>query len=259
MNLIEQIAEYLIERVEKANINSPRGNTGCIVLAFHPDYKLKLPTMVYLASEKIQLKFSRDANGDIAGMAKLTSVSVAIGESLSAYMGGEPLPKDKAIRLGDLFIEAFKAKDCITTFREEGFSDRAITAPYVVTPGPLWGFISDVPIAIVGSLLPNTVLHKPESITELNTLSYPAIKRWGMQDEREFPQYIDAPWLRSLNSLNKMKWAINESVYEAMIANTDYFLHEETALPEAGSMLAVRKAYNNLKKNETLETKRYMQ
>jgi len=255
MNLIEQIAEYLIDRIEKANINSPRGNTGCIVLAFYPDYKLKLPTMVYLASEKIQLKFSRDANGDIAGMAKLTSVSVAIGEALSAYMGGEPLAKDKAIRLGDLFVEAFKAKDCVSTFREEGFSDRAITAPYVVTPGPLWGFISDVPTSVKDSILPNTVLHKPESITELNTLGYSAIKRWGSQDEREFPQYIDAPWLRSLNSLNKMKWTINESVYEAMVNDTSYFLHEETELPEAGSMLAVRKAYAALKKKEIPETK----
>ena len=208
LNALNQVIEYLHQKVERININNPKANSGGVLLKLHKNIDEDLPILVDIAFHTMQLHFTTDNSSNPAGTAGLTMVSSAIGLKVHQYIKREPVPWNMQVRLGDLFVEAFY---------NTGFVDiyypKARDTSYIVSATTEWIKLADIPAMLERMRLVSTFDTPPTSV----------IIKGSDQDHSQ----DDQTWTRAVNRLQSIGWRVNRRVLDALRANKDVFTSSE--------------------------------
>ena len=168
----------------------------------------------------IQFQFSRTSSDSPAGVAQLTATSSLIGTAISEKISRDPLPWNMEVRLGDLFIEAYKVNELIDLYYP-----KIRDSSYIISATHQWTELADIPdiherIAIIG-----TVTERPEKIQGAhqfhNQRNVSVVK--GNTSAVE----PDKAWVKAIDNLQSTGWRINRPVLEAMLENSDLFTSDE--------------------------------
>ena len=219
----KEVTDYLANKRLSVNVNNPKANTGAVVL--REEYEEhELRDLVGEAIHTIQENFTKTNTEVAAGEAKLTNVSMHIGR----YVCKRPPEYDntglynewvKDIRVGDLFVEAFFKTGFIDLYypeRRDSF--------HIITPTNKWTDLKPLPLDTITRVTRNTVEVKPPLISGPTQIhkdgdtDYPIIKK-------KPTAYInlDAPWVKSINKLQRTGWKVNSRVLETLLDNSDKF------------------------------------
>ena len=232
MTALNQVAEHLKEKVRKVNPKNPKANSGAVLLRLHKTWEEDIDKFVNISFSIIQFQFSRTSSDSPAGVAKLTATSMLIGQAISTRIQREPLPWNMQVRLGDLFIEAYKVNDLI-----ELYYPKVRDSSYIISATSKWAILGDIPetrerINLVGTSFSRPApLRKPTQSVSDRTIS--VVK--NSQDEIDLKQ----PWVRSINKLQQTGWRINRRVLDALLNSEDTFV-----------------SYNPIEDNDAKEQKR---
>ena len=207
MNGLQEVTQYLLDKVNKVNVNNPKANTGAKILKLHKTIEDDMQTLVGLAFQIIQLHFTKDSSNSPAGTTNLTMTSSAIGLKVYTHIHREPIPWREQVRLGDLFIEAFYKCGYIDLYYP-----KARNTSYIVSATNKWIELADIPEALT-------------EITIQSSFDTPQEGAYIKGNENVYKK--DVPWVRAINKLQKTGWRINKRVYEAMTANDNLFISEE--------------------------------
>ena len=94
MKPIQQVVDYLTQKVDSVNINNPKANRGAQLLKGIKGYPEKLHKYVNIAFNILQLNFSKSTTEIPAGVAKLTQTSSAAGKYILCLLYTSPSPRD---------------------------------------------------------------------------------------------------------------------------------------------------------------------
>ena len=204
MTPLNQVTEYLREKVRKTNLNNPKANTGAVILGLHKTYHDDMPHLVDVAFHTIQLYFTSDSSDSPAGTAKLTALSSAIGLRIYKILKREPIPWNIQVRLGDLFIEAFYAYEYVSIYYP-----KIRDSSHIVSATNKWVELADIP-----SLLERMRL------TDTQFAPYS-----GAQIKGDDKTYLDSSiWVRSINKLQSIGWRINQRVLDSLLSHESEFI-----------------------------------
>ncbi len=207
MTALNQVVEYMNQKVGTINVNNPKANSGGVLLKLYKQYEEEMENLVSIAFHTIQLHFTTDNSTNPAGTASLTMISSAIGLRVHQYIERSPVPWNMQVRLGDLFIEAFY--NC-------GFIDiyypKARDTSYIISATNDWLKLADIPEATARISINSTYDKAPEGAV---------IKG----DDKVYTD--DMPWVRSINKLQSTGWRINKRIYAALTKNKEFFVSAE--------------------------------
>ena len=211
MSGLNQVTEYLLEKVSKVNINNPKASTGGVLLKLYPQWETNMSYLVDTAFSIIQTQFTGDSSSSPAGTTGLTMLSSSIGLRVHKIINREPCPWNMQVRLGDLFVEAFY--NC-------GFVDlyypKVRDTSYIVSATNKWVELADIP----GML---------ERMRLVSTTDTPVSAVKVKKNDKNFA-YNDLPWTRAVNKLQSTGWRVNRRVLDALRANKDMFVSNEPIL-----------------------------
>ena len=218
MSALNDVTEYLRTKVRKVNVNNPKANSGAVLIRLHIEWEEKLATWVDLSFSIIQFQFSNtNSSSSPAGVAQLTATSMLIGRAIAERIQREPLPWEMQIRLGDLFIEAYKVNDLV-----ELYYPKIRDSSYVLSATTLWAELGSIPETLnrIGlirtSLEPIKPISEPSQALEEHALS--------IVKGRTAEINLDLPWVRALNKLQSTGWTINRRILDALLENKDTFI-----------------------------------
>ena len=228
MNPFELMASALEEKVSKVNVNNPKANSGAVLLKLSKVENFE--GLLGIAFQIIQMSFTKDSSSDPAGTGKLTQISSLIGYKIGDEIGRGILPWRNQVRLGDLFIEAYKKAGYIDMY----FVPRKDKekAHYVIAATAKWIDLADLPQSIARVNMIGTSLTPPPDGCPIKVsvmpedMDEPYVHPIGVADER----YKDTVWWRSVTKLQKVPWHINRRVYEALRASKDMFVSDTPVL-----------------------------
>lgn len=216
---LENIEGYLVGKL------SQRGKPakGVSILKEWGDIKPHLPELAYAAYDIITVLVVRSSAGDPAGSAKLTQVSSKIGNSIAQRLFDNVIEWRDAVRLGDLFVEAFLQLGYITIHYP-----RTRDTSYIVKVTDKWREeFEEIPDTYQRFRLSGTLFEKPANIVGLMQrydredalpLRYPLIKNWDYTFAGHFNRIKKMPCIRAANKLQQTAWRINNKVYDAVMA-----------------------------------------
>lgn len=220
MNALSEVVDYITKKIEKTNVNNPKANSGAALLKLHLDWKEDILDFVGIAFQVMQFQFTRTSSESPAGVSQLTSTSTMIGLKISERISRDPLPWTMQIRLGDLFIEAFKICEYVDLYYP-----KIRNSSYVLSATCKWIELADIPDILEKISIIGTVYEKPEPITTPGRVvlgrSLPVIK----ENTESFD--ITQPWVASMNKLQSIAWTINKKVLDAMMKNSHLFTSDE--------------------------------
>jgi DNA-directed RNA polymerase len=255
MSGIEEVANYLRERVEKVNPNNPKANSGAVLLKFYSKFNEEAEKVVVMATDIIQAFFSRDTRAVPAGKAKLTALSTRIGSTITKYITKETMSWRNEICLGDLMLEAFLQRGYIKIFRDPGFSELDKDAPFMVEPTSYWAEINIIPIAEDRDVLVATHHNEPVEINNLFRGGRPIIKGWDDENSKEFNRLLNRPFVNAANKLERQAWKVNKKLYDVINSKLLDILPNIPDMPEEGSKLDLKNAYRAMKKKDNKKTR----
>jgi len=200
--------EYLEEKVGKIVPDSNKVyNEGARLLANFPDWEIHLDRIINEAWNTLLKYCIRNKQSAYSASVKLTFSSDLIGKRIARDIGIDETNIKSTLSLGDLMLESFLQADLIEIFRE--YEGRR--APYMVR------IIGDVdaikPVLIGTSFVPL----EPISGLRSTLTKEPFIKGW--HNAKKFHEYLDAPFVRSLNALRAQAWKLNEPVLKVLMMN----------------------------------------
>ena len=216
---LEQVTEYLRNKIGKVNLNNQKSNTGGVLIKTNNGWEEKLEQLTILSYQALQSQFSKHDNaGEIIGECKLTIVSMAIGRIIAPIIQRQPLKnKRDQLALGDIMIEGFAYHGFIEI-------DKPIrrNESYLLKVSPKWAELADMPVAAYRYALTNTTHTSSEYPTKTVHKNHPELFR------------ENAPYVKALHKLNQIKWKINTPVMEAVLSNKHMFLppYDEMDSPE---------------------------
>lgn len=259
---LNEVVDYLIEKVSKVNMNNPKANKGAQILRTISKYKDNIPGIVQVAFDKMSSNFTREYPEQPVGLAKTTQVSVGIGEHVFTKYFGVKCSFQQAIRTGDLVLEAYVQSGFIVVKRAEGFGAYNAQAPYMIEPTSRWEEIGEFKLIESKGLLVYTVDEMPEDISNImQPKNYPLIKRWGIaapQSQRDAFNniFIDSPFVRAVNKLQQTSWKINPKVLAILIDRLNDILPKDipmysNAIPKS----LLKTAYEKYQKKPTVGNK----
>ena len=215
---LDNITGYLVAKIGSKG----KPSVGVSILKGYGNIRPHLSELSLVALDTLVLYITRNnPPSDPAGIAKLTLISTRIGHEIAARLFDDKLEWRDAVRLGDLFVEAFyqmgyidikypKIKDSSYTveFTEEGleFIDEL---PQSLDPYRLRGTVFDKPKDI------DTLMQKHTSLQGLD-IRYPIVKGWGVKEATCFLSMKDLPCLQAANKLQQTPWRINQNVLAAV-------------------------------------------
>ena len=211
MNALNQVTEYLRQKVSKVNINNPKANSGAVLLRLYKEFEDEVDNLVGIAFHTIQLHFTTDNSSNPAGTGGLTMISSAIGMKVHKYIDREPCPWNMQVRLGDLFVEAFYNCGYVDIYYP-----KARDTSYIVSATNKWTELADLPEMMARIRLTGTTTDKPVPNAKVKN-----------QDK---PSFDDLPWTRAMKKLQTTGWRINRRVYDALTANKDMFVSTQPIL-----------------------------
>lgn len=216
---LENIEGYLIGKLTQRG----KPSKGVSLLKEWGDIKPHLEELVYTAYDIITVLVVRTSAGDPAGTAKLTQVSSKIGNSVGQRLFDDILEWRDAVRLGDLFVEAFLQLGYITVHYP-----RTRDTSYVVKVTDKWREeFAEIPDTYQRYRLSGTLFEKPAPISGLMQrydredalpLRYPIVKNWDYTFSHHFNRIRKLPCIRAANKLQQTAWRINNKVYDAVMA-----------------------------------------
>ena len=215
---LDNVKGYLVAKISSKG----KPSVGVSILKGYGDVRPILGQLCMVALDTLEVYISRNnPPSDPAGVAKLTLVSTRIGNEIASRLFDNKLIWKDAVRLGDLFVEAFyqlgyidikypKIKNSSYTieFTEEGLE-----------------FVSELPSELDPYRLRGTVLTKPKDITTLMQkhpalqgldIRYPIVKGWGAEEATCFLSMKDMPCIQAANKLQQTPWKINQRVLDAV-------------------------------------------
>jgi len=224
---LNEVVDYLINKVSNVNMNNPKANKGAQILRTISKFKDNIPSIVQVAFDKMSSNFTREYPEQPVGLAKTTQVSVGICEHVFTKYFNTKCSFHQAIRTGDLVLEAYVQSGFINVKRAEGFGAYNAQAPYMIEPTERWEEIGEFKLIESKGLLVYTVDELPSDISNImQPKNYPLIKRWGIsapQAQRDAFNniYIDSPFVRAVNNLQQTPWKINSKVLDVLLDNLD--------------------------------------
>ena len=250
---MNELIQYLLDKIASTNLNNSRANTGAVILKLVPELDTKIKPLLAMVIQIMQGRFSKATSADPVGMAKLTNLSMAIGTSVADQLGQPDLKWQHKLRLGDLFLEAFLMAGYITMYRD-GDKPRS---PYVIAVLDDWSKVSEMPEAMARGLLVGStedIIAPVSSLVQADNRSL--IKRWESEDTQYFKDsLLDEAFVKTADVLQATRWAINSPVLEVLLENQALFIQEEQPVPMEGSPTEVENAYKALKKKDTPENR----
>ena len=206
-----QIYDYLRDKIVRVNINNPKANWGARLLSQHmesdelDDY---LDDYLIEAIETIQMYFHTNNEDNLAGQAKLSIVSMALGKQILTNCGvegeGKPWMVDQ-IRTGDLIIEPFVRFGYLEikeTF-EKTKKGEMVSVGYVMKITDRWLELFRVNKKKIARL------------SHTNTEPYTGGCKIKGEEGKRDQKYL--PWCRAATKLMTSPWKINIPVLEAVV------------------------------------------
>ena len=214
------MATTLEEKVSKVNVNNPKANSGGVILKLSKVTNFE--QLLGVAFQIIQMSFGKDSSDSPAGTGKLTQLSTLIGIRVGIKIGRGVLPWREAVRLGDLFIEAFKKQGYIDLYYP-----KIRDGSYIVSATAKWTELSEIPSALTRMNLIGTTTTPPEDgcAIKIPSQSVGEANREVMLGERDH-RHSSSVWWRSVTKLHNVPWRINRRVYEALRASKDMFVSD---------------------------------
>ena len=197
--------QYLSERVSKVVVNSDKiYNEGARLLAHHPTWEYDLERFVNESWDTLLRYCIRNKNATHSASVKLTFASNLIGQRIARAIGADENNIKSTLALGDILLEVFLQDGLIDIFREyEGFK-----APYMVR---IVNMPDNIKPTLIGTsfepLLPIAGLYS-------NLTKEPFIKGWT--NSKLFHEYLDKPFVKSLEILRQQGWRINLDVLQGI-------------------------------------------
>jgi len=197
--------QYLSERVSKVILNSDKiFNEGARLLAHHPTWEYDLERFINEAWDTLVKYCVRNKNATHSASVKLTFCSDLLGKRIARGIGADEHDIKTTLSLGDLLLETFLQDGLIDIFRE--YDGRK--APYLVR---IVNMDDDIKPTLIGTsfepLLPIAGLYSPLT-------KDPFIKGWT--NSKLFHEYLDKPFIKSLESLRQQPWQLNQPLLSAM-------------------------------------------
>ena len=197
--------QYLSERVSKVILNSDKiFNEGARLLAHHPTWEYDLERFINEAWDNLLRYCIRNKNATHSASVKLTFASDLIGKRIARAIGADETDIKTTLSLGDLLLETFLQDGLIDIFRE--YDGRK--APYLIR---IVNMDDDIKPTLIGTsfepLLPIAGLYS--SLTK-----EPFIKGWT--NSKLFHEYLDKPFIKSLETLRQQPWQLNQPLLSAM-------------------------------------------
>jgi len=232
LTALNRVTDHLREKIRKVNPKNPKANSGAVLLRLHKTWEEDIDKFVSISFSIIQFQFSRTSSDSPAGTAKLTATSMLIGQAISTRIQREPLPWNMQVRLGDLFIEAYKVNNLI-----ELYYPKVRDSSYIISATSDWAILGDIPETRERINLIGTSRNRPplirKSTQSVSDRTIHVVK--NSQDEFD----INKPWVRAINKLQRTGWRINRRVLDALLDNEDFFV-----------------SYNPIEDNDAKEQKR---
>ena len=223
MNPLEEVTELLKEKIERTNPKNPKSNTGAVLLHMHLGWETKLYDFVGYAFTVLQQQFSKNSSDNPSGTAKLTNTSIIIGSTIGRMIDREPLTKVTEVRLGDLFIEAFKKAELIDLYYP-----KVRDSSYIISATARWTELADIPEALERMSLRGTSLSRPEKITGMDQMMPTGLVSLIKNSDLEIDP--TAPWVVAVGKLQSVGWRINRRVLTALQSNKELFVSDEPDL-----------------------------
>ena len=197
--------QYLTERVSKIVLNSDKiQNEGARLLAHHPTWEYDLERFINESWDSLLKYCIRNKNATHSASVKLTFASDLIGKRIARAIGADESDIKTTLSLGDLLLETFLQDGLIDIFRE--YEGRK--APYLVR---IVNMDDEIKPTLIGTsfepLLPIAGLYSPLT-------KEPFIKGWT--NSKLFHEYLDKPFIKSLEGLRQQPWVLNQPVLSAM-------------------------------------------
>lgn len=197
--------QYLTERVSKIVLNSDKiQNEGARLLAHHATWEYDLERFINEAWDSLLKYCIRNKNSTHSASVKLTFASDLIGKRIARAIGADETDVKTTLSLGDLLLETFLQDGLIDIFRE--YEGRK--APYMVR---IVNMDDEIKPTLIGTsfepLLPIAGLYSPLT-------KDPFIKGWT--NSKLFHEYLNQPFIKSLEALRQQPWVLNQAVLSAM-------------------------------------------
>ena len=215
---LENIEGYLVGKMSQRG----KPSLGVSILKGWGDIRPHLPELVYAAYDRIQVALVRCEAGDPPGTAKLTKVSSGIGKVVASRLFDDVMEWRDAVRLGDLFIEAFFQLGYI-----EIEYPKVRDSSYIIKATERWTEeLSEIPNNYERYRLTGTLFEKPADIVSLMQkyerpgmlpLRYPIVKNWDYTFSHHFQRIKELPCIIAANKLQQTGWRINNKVYDAVM------------------------------------------
>ena len=161
MNPLNEVVDYLAEKIESVNVDNPKANSGAKHLKKN-DKLNNLHEVVAIAFDIIQQSFTKATSDNPAGECRLTAISSLIGTHIMVKDEERNLYEnwELAIRIGDLLIEAYY--NC-------GFVDlyypQMRNSHHIVLATNKWTEIEPIDTTFLRYNLRGTVMEKPDHIS----------------------------------------------------------------------------------------------
>ena len=212
MSVLTELKLYLLDKIERINVNNPKANSGGVMLKLYEGHEEEMDDMLMCAIQVMQSMFTRESVDSPPGEAALTNVSMKIGQFMFGYMDREPVTWKDELRLGDLFIEAFY--NC-------GFIDieypKRRDSSHVVKVSTKWPRLSSIPDPNFDITLRDTYF----SIEEIEEKEFKVKAKYGESIEVN----PSAQYNMAARKLNSTPWRINERVFNALIEADGFTSH----------------------------------
>jgi DNA-directed RNA polymerase len=259
---LNEVVDYLINKVSNVNMNNPKANKGAQILRTISKFKDNIPSIVQVAFDKMSSNFTREYPEQPVGLAKTTQVSVGIGEHVFTKYFNTKCSFHQSIRTGDLILEAYVQSGFIVVKRAEGFGAYNAQAPYMIEPTSRWEEIGEFKLIESKGLLVYTVEEEPDDISNImQPKNYPLIKRWGIsapQSQKDAFNniFIDSPFVRAANNLQQTSWKINPKVLDVLINKINDIMPQDipmyvNAIPKS----LLKTAYEKYQKDPSVSNK----
>lgn len=219
MKPIDQVTEYLIDKVNKINVNNPKANSGGVLLKLHKTYQEDMDLFVNIALQTIQILFTKDTSDSPAGTSQLTNTSFKIGQHIHRVLKRDKVPWSMELRLGDLFVEAFYNCGYVDLYYP-----RIRDSSHIMSATPKWIELADLHEATTRINLTATITTIPKSIHSMVQRDRHLVIKNKLKDEK---LDLKQPYITAMNKLQQSGWRINRRVYEALVNNKSTFLREE--------------------------------
>ena len=251
---IERVANWMTEKVTKTNIMNSKANQGAVTLKGHSEYEDKMLSWMWTALQVLTTRLRTDTREMPQGQCKLTDVSTAIGNAvLGQFMEGD-VSVIKHLQVGDLILGAFHSLGYIDIYRDEGYSEHAQTAPYVVEATSKFADLAILPEVMEKDILRATTTRKIPDVSQMiQGHGRKIIKNADERHEADLQESIDsdAPWIQAANKLQQQHWRLNLPVYRVVEEQFEKLLVDVPPRPGIGSKKAVNEALKTLKANDT--------